>query len=83
MSSFTKEQLAEMVRDACVLESGDRFYMEDCACHIKALASEVERLAKFEMAMASMAAQMIHQKETADSMADKILASDEAVMRQE
>jgi hypothetical protein len=43
--SFTKEQLAAMVRDAetmCAQPSSD--YLADVRCHVRALVAEVERL---------------------------------------
>lgn len=48
---FTPEQVQAMVRDACDMEQCARsardllpIYARDCACHIKALASELEAI---------------------------------------
>ena len=51
---MTPDQIQSMVKDACALETAAReqavaviwLYAGDCACHIKALASEVETTRK-------------------------------------
>lgn len=70
-----------MVMDACNMErslkNGDPWrvvvFAPDCACHIKALAQEVEDLQAYYKAIASMAAQFIHPKMTAEQLKDDIL----------